>query len=224
MVSGKHRPHKFVSAAAIFHGMECAADLLDLGVPCNVHTWHIAPFGPQCHKSMFLKEGTLCLLLSTLRYGYFWDQYLHFEITCKYASVRGFSLCFVFCFNPMCTNRVYCGLIKKNKWMSSMTSWCIPIQGAGVHVSNRVRWGWSAVPTCGACAVTWLANIVHSSFENSFFKSIVWTQFLRSGGFLAPNHYFITINILNNNNNYAQMTLWGERRGFGCWVRSYRFH
>ena len=29
-----------------------------------------------------------------------------------------------------------------NPWMSSMTSWCIPIQGAGVHVAE-----------CGGCAL-----------------------------------------------------------------------
>ena len=31
---------------------------------------------------------------------------------------------------------------KINPWMSSMTSWCIPIQGAGVHVAE-----------CGGCAL-----------------------------------------------------------------------
>jgi hypothetical protein len=31
---------------------------------------------------------------------------------------------------------------KINPWMSSMTSWCLPIQGAGVHVAE-----------CGGCAL-----------------------------------------------------------------------
>ena len=53
----------------------------------------------------------------------------------------GVGVCVVFClqFHFQMYQRSWWFNSKIHPWMSSMTSWCIPLQGAGVHVAECIK-------------------------------------------------------------------------------------